>query len=186
MILSLPNETIKSFFTDYILKSYEESNIFKPDIYHYSRLLDNMAYEGAWKPVFKFLSAEVEKQTRIRDYIRGESMIKGFIMTYLNIGSHYIVHPEYEMNKGFADLYLEPFLVKHPEIKYAYVIEIKYEKRKEKGLSTERFNSIKSKAKDQLLHYLKDNYVTKTKGETFLKGIILIYNGWELVYYEDV
>ena len=33
------------------------------------------------------------------------------------------------MNKGHADLHLEPFLARYPDVRYGYVLEIKYLKR---------------------------------------------------------
>ncbi len=184
--LKIPNETIKSFYSQYILQAYRDTDVFNVDIFKLENLVDNMAYDGLWEPVFEFLANEIKNQSSIRDYIRGEAMVKGFLLAYLNISSHYLIHPEYEMNKGYCDLYLEPFFVKHPEMKYSYMIEIKYEKRNEKGLSKTSLDDLKTEADKQLQLYSRDEFIRKTSGNSELKKIRLVYNGWELVYKDEV
>ena len=50
-----------------------------------------------------------------RDYLTAEKVIQGFLLAYLNISDFYISRTEKEMNKGFADIFLEPFLAKYPD-----------------------------------------------------------------------
>ena len=44
----------------------------------------------------------------------------------------FVIHTERELNKGCADLYLEPFVAQYPDIGYGYVVEVKYLKRSER------------------------------------------------------
>ncbi len=144
-----------------------------------------MAYDGTWKPVFEMLSEQIKNQTSIRDYISGELLIKGFLIVYLNLTDHFYIHSEREMNKGFADLYLEPFLAYHKEMKFSYLIELKYMNREDKKPSEKRIEGLCTEAEAQLNKYSVDDYVVKTKGDTELKKIVLIYHAWELIkYYE--
>lgn len=61
-VLNIPNETIKNFLSLYIRNSYNASNIFSIEIYHFSNLMRRMAYDGEWQNVFTFLSDEIKKQ----------------------------------------------------------------------------------------------------------------------------
>jgi hypothetical protein len=193
-ILKIPNETIKSFFSLYIKNSYKATNTFNIEIYHYSNLIQAMAYEGEWQNVFTFLSEEVKKQTAIRDYINGEAMIKGFLLAYLNITDHYMVISEKEMNKGFADIYLEPFFLKYTDMTYSYLIEVKYINRSVKNTKkstkdnpdlSSTIEQLVTEATTQLNSYVKDDYVQKTKKNTELRKLILVYHGWELVKFTE-
>ncbi len=42
---------------------------------------------------------------------------------------YYITRTEEEMGKGFADVYLEPFLSKYPKVAFTWLVELKYVKR---------------------------------------------------------
>ena len=53
---------------EYIRSGFNDVNIFKIDIWKLSDLIANMAYNGEWKPFFTFLSEQINKQTKIRDY----------------------------------------------------------------------------------------------------------------------
>ena len=72
------------------------------------------------------------RQTAIRDYIDGEKVVQAFFAAYLGLTDHFVLHSERELSKGYADLHLEPFLPRHPDMGYGYLIEFKYLKRGEK------------------------------------------------------
>ncbi len=183
-IFKIPNETIKEFFSIYIKDGYEEANIFKLDIYKYNNLIKNMAYQGEWKSVFQFLSKAIKEQSRIRDYIKGEHMIKGFLLAYLNLTNDFIITSEKELNKGNADLWIAPFVTPNGSSKYSYLVELKYNKRTE----TEKIDTKKlvAKAKIQLNKYEKDPIILEEKESTIVKKIVLIYNAWELIHIEEI
>ena len=172
------------FFVNFVKNAYDDADIFKLDIYGYSKLFTNMVYDGEWKQVFNFLSEEIKKQTKIRDYISGESMIKGFLLAYLNLFNYYTVISEKELNKGFADIWLNPVLFQYHDIPYSYLIEIIYFKRQDEGIANEKIEAKIKEASTQLNKYEKDELITKTK--TKVKKLVLIYNAWELVHIEEI
>ena len=142
-----------------------------------------MAYDGKWKPFFQFLSEQINQQTSIRDYLNGEKVIQGFLLAYLNVADYYITQSESDMNKGFSDIYMEPFLSKYSDLQYSYLIELKYISRNdysEKNQHEKIYN-----AKEQLNQYSKSERIIKSIGNTKLKKIILVYKGWELEYCEE-
>jgi hypothetical protein len=182
--LIIPNRTVLELMYGYLRDAYEDVDIFTIDLWHFANLIRNMAYQGEWQPVFQFLADEVEKQTSIRDYLSGEKVIQTFLLAYLNVADYYISRTEVEMGKGFVDLYLEPFFPKYEDVKYAYLIELKY-------ITQSKFTSkvlqeqVKE-AKRQLRQYASDPRVIKANRGVNLISVMLIFREWELVHCEEV
>jgi hypothetical protein len=167
----------------YIRSGFEDVGIFKIDMWELSDMIANMAYDGNWKPFFLYLSDQIEKQTSIRDYLNGEKVVQGFLLAYLNVVDYYITQSEAEMNKGYSDIYMAPFLSKYADLEFSYLIEIKYIKR---GKYSEEIQMEKIQdAKKQLDQYVQSDRVKNSIGSTRLIRIILVYKGWELVYCEE-
>ncbi len=82
------------------------------------------------------------------------------------------------MGKGFVDLHLEPFLIKHPGLKYHYLIELKYIKRGD--FSEQAATEALAAAREQLLKYAGDERVVRGGKGTTLKRLALVFSGWEL------
>lgn len=59
-----------------------------------------MAYRADWQPLFTYIATELEKQSRIREFIDGEAHVKGFLLAYLNMTNFYQLMPEYELGKA--------------------------------------------------------------------------------------
>lgn len=140
-----------------------------------------MAWAGQWKPLFEFLSQEVEAQTGIRDYLEGEKVIQGFLLAYLSISDIFIPHTEFETGKGYTDFFLEPFAAKYPDIQYSYLIELKYIKRSQKPTQAAIDKAVKD-AKAQLDKYAAGiNNLQAQEDINFIK-VVLVYHGWELIH----
>jgi hypothetical protein len=189
--LVIPNETIKSMMYEYFRKTYENINAFNIDIYDFQKRFVDLTLNGNFKPTFEFLANEIKRQTRIRDYIDGEKMIQGFFLAYLNIFDFYLSLSEEERNKGYSDIVMKPFYLKYPEIKFAYLIEFKYIKRREnKKEFKKEFDEKLKQAKEKLSQYANDDYANKMLylkpyGNVTLKKFIVIFHGWEMVYLEE-
>ncbi len=181
--LRIPNQTVKNLMYEYLREGYEDTDVFSLDFWKLSSLIRDMAYKGEWKPVFRFLADEVEKQTSVRDYLTGEKVIQTFLLAYLNVTDYYITRSEEEMGKGFADLYLEPFMSKYPNLKYAYLIELKYMKRSE--FSNDKIKKQLGEAKGQLMKYAADERIVRRSRGTVLKCLAMVFSGWELKAAEE-
>jgi hypothetical protein len=180
--LKIPNLTILNLMYGYIRSGFEDANIFKIDLWELSDLITQMAFQGDWKPFFEFLAEQIEKQTAIRDYLNGEKVIQGFLLAYLNVADFYITQSESEMNKGYSDIYMEPFLSKYPDLEYSYLIELKYLTRSE--YCEDKLQEKIKDAQEQLDQYAASDRVKCSIGSTKLIRIILVYKGWELDYCE--
>lgn len=181
-VLVIPNHTVREQMYSYLTESLAESDIFRVDFYQLARLIKAMAYRGEWQPVFSYIGSELEKQSRVREFIDGEAHIKGFLLAYLGMTHYYMLLPEYELAKGYTDFFFQPS-ARLADMKFAYLLEVKYLKRDE---PESRIASLKADARAQLLKYASDKYVTSTIGNAKLRLITVVFRGWELVEMEEV
>ncbi|UCH92194.1 MAG: AAA family ATPase [Candidatus Aminicenantes bacterium] len=180
LTLAIPNETIRRLYYDYIKEAYEETEIFALDLYTYNRLMKGMALEGQWNPLIDYIASRMQESMSLRDLITGEKSIQAFLNVYLGLTNLYIIHTEKEMNKGYADIVMEPFLARYAGLKYSYILEIKYVKA---GVSpgTAKVRQLKSEAEEQLKNYSIDEKFRKTIEKTNLIKIVLIFSGHRLI-----
>ncbi len=59
-------------------------------------------------------------------------MVQAFLAAHFSVVDRFLIHTERELNKGYADLYLEPLVAQYPDIGYGCVVEVKYLKRSER------------------------------------------------------
>lgn len=182
--LCIPNRTVRDLMYSFLREGYEDTGVFSPDLWRLAGLIRDMAYKGEWEPVFRFLAETVENQTSVRDYLSGEKVIQTFLLAYLNITDYYLTKSEEEAQKGFADIYLEPFTAKYPDLKYGYLIELKYMKRSE--FSEEKLKELSAEAKEQLKQYAADTRIVRRSSGTKLKCAALIFSGWEMKAAEEI
>ena len=109
--LAIPNQTVKRLMYGYLRDAYRDVGAFAVNLHAFGRLTHEMAFRGAWEPVFAFLRDAIAEQTAIRDYMRGEKVLHGFLAAYLSVTDHFVFHAERELNKGYADICLEPLAV---------------------------------------------------------------------------
>ena len=182
-ILGIPNLTVREQLYTYLVEAYREAKMFDLDLSSFSGLVKEMALRGEWEPVFRFFAQELKRQSAIREFIEGEAHVKGFLLAYLGLTQGYVILPEHESSKGYADFYMMPDLLHQPDIAYSYIVEVKYAKR---DASDAEIASLKKEAADQLRSYAADERVLGTKGHTRLGLITLVFKGWELVVLEKL
>ncbi len=180
--LRIPNRTVRKLMYGYLRQGYRDTDVFSPDFWRLGGLIRDMAYKGEWEPVFRFLADEVERQTSVRDYLEGEKVVQTFLLAYLNVTDYYVTRSEEEMGKGFADLWLEPFMSRYPDLGYAYLIELKYLARGE--FSEKKMEKKMAEAREQLARYAADPRVAG-RGGTRLKCLALVFSGWEMKAAEE-
>ena len=166
-----------------LVEAYREAKMFDLDLSSFSGLVKGMALRGEWEAVFRFFARELERQSAIREFIDGEAHVKGFLLAYLGLTQGYVLFPEHESSKGYADFYMMPDLLHQPDIAYSYIVEVKYTKR---DASEGEIASLKKEAAEQLVRYAADEKVLRTKGGTKLELITLVFKGWELIIAEKL
>jgi hypothetical protein len=187
-ILKIPNEAIKRLHYDYIKETYEETGILTLDLSKYEDLMKEMAFKGNWKSLIAYLVEQMETSMGIRDLITGERALQAYLNVYLGLSALYLVYSEKELEKGYADLVLEPFLAQYPALKYSYLLEIKYIKpqAKKEELTPGKIKKIKEEAGVQLNRYSRDEKFQKAIGHTTLKKVVLIFCGTRLESQSEV
>ena len=183
--LGIPNQTVKRLMYGYLRDAYDDVGVFSVDVYTFSRLVREMAYDGTWRPALDFLREALAEQTGIRDYMDGEKVVHGFVAAHFSMVDQFLLHSEYELNKGFADLYLEPFVAQYSDMGYGYVLELKYLKRSE-ALDESLVADKVQEAVLQLRGYLADPLLPRRYPSVQHLGLAMVFHGWELVAYEAV
>ncbi len=187
-VLSIPNETIRQLYYEYIKKGYEETGVFSLDFRKYRQLLKAMAYKGEWKSLLIYLTGLMKESSGLRDFIEGEKTVQAFLNVYLGLSNLYLIYTEKEVNKGYADIIMEPFLARYEGIKYSYIIELKYinksKLKKDKITLDDRIKKLVIEAEAQLAQYSADNKLAKVLANTTLIKLVLVFCGHEAVYIE--
>ena len=183
--LGIPNQTVKRLMYGYLRDAYDDVGVFSVDVYTFSRLVREMAYDGTWRPALDFLREALAEQTGIRDYMDGEKVVHGFVAAHFSMVDQFLLHSEYELNKGFADLCLEPFVAQYSDMRYGYVLELKYLKRSE-ALDESLVADKVQEAVLQLRGYLADPFLPRRYPSVQHLGLAMVFHGWELVAYEAV
>lgn len=181
-ILSIPNQTVREQLYGYMIDIYQQATKLSLNVDKLNFLMYDMAYEGNWEPYFNYIANQLDNQSSIREFIEGEAHIKAFILAYLGLNSYYIARPEYESNKGYADIFLQPRLLQLPDMAYSYCIEVKYAKRDAADMEIEK---LTVDAKTQLKQYAASEWILQDKRTTELKSIALVFKGWKLVKVEE-
>ncbi|UCH94166.1 MAG: AAA family ATPase [Candidatus Aminicenantes bacterium] len=182
-VFEIPNQTIKTLYYDYIIWFSNKVGLTSINMDKLNSLLQGMAYYGKWREFFKYLSDMLNECTSLRDFIREEKIIQGFLLAWLGISDYFIVNSEKEMNKGFADIVLEPFLARYPDIRYSYILELKYLK---KGEVDNEIEQIKIDARKQLKKYSLDKKFKKQAGETKLIKLLLVFSLSDLIFLDEI
>ncbi len=164
--LKIPNQTIRQMAAEFLKSSVELTNMFEINTQEFISLLIKLIYQNSLE-VFDYFAKELDKNSSIRDFIDGESFIKGYLIALLNLSSVFTVISEKETNKGYTDIYLT-YARNLKDSLPEFIIELKYLKKDEK------IESILPKAKEQIKKYLHD--------KTNTKGILLVFQNWKMVY----
>ena len=183
--LGIPNQTVRRLMYGYLRDGYRSVDVFSVDLYAFGRLLHEMAYRGAWRPVLEFLSAAIARQSGIHDYMDGEKVIQGFLAAYLSATDHFIFHTERELGGGYADICLEPHLQRYTDMRHGYVIELKYLRRRERA-SESHVAKAAREAAAQARRYAADERLARQYPSVRFTGLAVVYHGWELVHCQAV
>ncbi len=183
--LGIPNQTVKRLMYGYLRDAYDDVGVFSVDVYTFFRLVQAMAYDGAWQPALDFLRDALAEQTGIRDYMDGEKVVHGFVAAHLSLSPYFLLHSEYELNKGYADLYLEPFVAQYPDMQFGYVLELKYLQRRASLDESVAADKVQE-AVGQLRGYLADPFLRRRYPSVRHIGLAMVFHGWELVAYQAI
>ena len=186
-ILTIPNEFVKRLYFDYLKETLNDAYSFHIDMGTFFNLVEEMAIKGNWKGLIEYIAGRMSESLSLRDLMAGEKAHQVFWNAYLGLSQLYTVYSEKELNQGYSDLVLEPFLTRFPWIKYSYIMEFKYIKASESNQpDTQKLETLKKEAALQLTKYSNDEKFKKIIGTTQLIKLVLIFSGNRLVYLDEV
>ena len=177
--LGVPNQTVWRLMYGYLRDAYRDVGVFSVSHYHFSRLVRAMAYKGEWRPALEHVAEALAEQTGIRDYLDGEKVVQAFLAAHFSMVGQFVIHTERELGKGYADLYLEPFVAQYPDVGYGYVVEVKYLKRSERVDESVVAEALRG-AREQLAGYLADGGLRRFAPSVRHVGLAVVFHGWEL------
>ena len=188
---TVPNETVRGFMGAFVPSAYEEIGNVNPRIFDLTQALAAFSEKGEWKPVMDILATLVRETMAVRDKIEGEKFVQATMIAYLRSAvSAYFVRHEYEANGGYADLLLEPDLLRYPGVKHALLMEIKYvgtsRKPGPKTLAAVRKEASKQLKRYAASHDLAKNLRLAPKGGVKLTRLSVVFHGGNMVLCADL
>ncbi len=183
--LGVPNQTVWRLMYGYLRRAYRDVGVFSVSHHHFSQLARRMAYRGEWRPAVEHVARAMAEQTGVRDYIDGEKVVQAFLAAHFSVVDHFLIRTERELNKGYADLHLEPFVAQYPDIGYGYVLEVKYLKRSEQVDESVVAETLRG-ARSQVAGYLADEGLRRRAPSVRHIGLAVVFHGWELAACEAV
>ena len=182
----IPNKVIEKLMNDFITGGYMDACKVSINMSDIANSIGDMAYVGKWEECIKLIGEKINNSLTLRQLIEGERSVQALLVALFHIGKPFLIEVEKEANGGFFDIALEPFLAQFPDMKYGYLIELKYLKSDEKFDSNVESKLI-SQAKEQLDKYASDEnlrkkWQLKPMGDITLKKLVLIFKGTELVH----
>lgn len=179
--MCIPNNCVREQYFGFLRDYYQQFHTI--NLSHLKDLIDDLAYDGQWKPFFESIALAYRENSSVRDAMEGERNLQGFLKAYLALASYYLVEPELEMNYGYCDFFLLPDKKRYPDIGHSYILELKYAGR------TTTDTELETQAEEgrrQLLQYSKDKIALQLAQDTTLHLILLQFRGWDLVKCEEI
>lgn len=170
--LKVPNQTIKKLLSEFIHYGYQDFGDYNVSVEKINNQLLDLAYEKDLS-VFDYIAEVIKNTSSLRDFIGAENFLKAYMLAYLNLNNFYQLKSEYESNKGYIDILLEP--VKE-EVPYGAIIELKYIKRSNEDYESELKEKINQATKQLNQYNLGDDYIK----------IVLVFRGWEMLHCEEI
>lgn len=177
LFLGIPNQVVREQLYGYLADVYKDVASLELDVSDLNQLMKRMAYLLEWENYFQYIADQLKAQSSIREFMEGEAHVKGFLLSYMGMNNYYMTFPEYEMNKGFSDFYMQPNLAQLPDMPYSYAIEVKYCHRDASDAENEK---LLKDARMQLTRYAECPKVQTGKGTTEVIKIALVFRGWDL------
>ncbi len=190
-VFRIPNQTVREQIYSYLSDTYRDNDLSVEERAH-SLLMENMAYDGSWKPFFEYITETLKRFASQRDLQKGEAFVHGFTLSQTCMTNLYLPVSELDAgvrdlsgrgSGGYADIYMQPMLGIYPDIEHSYVLELKY--LPSKATDTEVM-AARETAIGQITRYAESVNVERTAGHTKVHRLILIWRGMELAVAEEL
>ena len=190
-VFRIPNQTVREQVYGYLADTYRDNDLSVEERIH-SLLMENMAYDGDWRPFFEYITETLKRFAAQRDLQKGEAFVHGFTLSQTCMTSLYLPVSELDAgvrdpsgrgSGGYADIYLQPMLGIYPDIEHSFVLELKYLASK---ATDAELAAAREKAIGQITRYAASVNVERTAGHTQVHRLILIWRGMDLAVAEEL
>ena len=181
IIMCIPNNCVREQYFGFLREYYQQrSEILLP---HLKDLIDDMAFDGRWKPLFEYIARTYRENSAVRDAMEGGRNLQGFFKAFLALASYYLVHPELEMNYGYCDFFLLPDRQRYPDTAHSYILELKYASR---TANEAELQAQAEEGREQLRQYCRDKIALSLSKDTVMHCLLIQFKGWDMVRCEEV
>ena len=178
----IPNEVVREQVYTYLLDNYHDNHL-EADSYELSRLEEDMAYDGEFKPFFRFIADSIYTYASQRDRQKGESFVHGYTLALTSLCYYYRPISELDNQGGYADIFLRPHCEIFTDMEHSYIIELKYLKSQ---ASDAEVQAAVKQAEAQVCRYAETVNVNDNIGHTTLHKVYVVYRGVEMVACDEV
>ena len=179
--MCIPNHCVREQYFGFLRDYYQQ--IHPLNLSHLKDQIDDLVYDGHWKPFFESIASAYHENSSIRDGMEGERNLQGFLKAYLALASYYLVEPELEMNYGYCDFFLLPDKQRYPDIEHSYILELKYAAR---TATNAELAAQAEEGRRQLHQYSEDKIARQLAKGTTLHRLLLQFRGWEMLRCEEI
>lgn len=179
--MCIPNHCVREQYFGFLRDCYQQ--IHPLNLSHLKDQIDDLVYDGHWKPFFESIAGAYHENSSIRDGMEGERNLQGFLKAYLALASYYLVEPELEMNYGYCDFFLLPDKQRYPDIEHSYILELKYAARTATDVE---LAAQAEEGRRQLHQYSEDKIACQLAKGTTLHRLLLQFRGWEMLRCEEI
>ncbi len=168
--LSIPNHVTRVIFWEYFERKLRDRYNIEYDTEELAKSIWHLGFDGEIEPFVSYVSENVLKKLSNRDLINfDEKYIKVILFSYLITSNLYRPVSEPEIENGYLDIFLAKD-IRMPDVKYEWVIELKYIKKNEK----DRLAKVKEEGLNQLERYANSR---KFKNKKNVKNVVLVFIG---------
>ena len=179
--MCIPNHCVREQYFGFLRDYYQQ--IHPLNLSHLKDQIDDLVYDGHWKPFFESIAGAYHENSSIRDGMEGERNLQGFLKAYLALASYYLVEPELEMNYGYCDFFLLPDKQRYPDIENSCILELKYAAR---TATDAELAAQAEEGRRQLHQYSEDKIARQLAKGTTLHRLLLQFRGWEMLRCEEI
>ncbi len=184
-ILKVSNLTMADLYLNYMKRVALDQGL---DVDFMERSLNEAllkaSRDGDWEPLAREIGKIYHSYTSVRNSIRGEADVQGFLRGMLCLNRYFALWPELELGGGYCDILLVPKGEPRCPTRHSYLLELKYLKRDCPDIP-HAIEEAQREASCQLRQYLTDTRLGETgllRG-TRLTPLCLVFQGSSLVAY---
>ena len=175
----IPNYVIKKLYFEYFNAIYLSKTRFVKTTRPIAKTIDTLLGTGNPDPFFKIVEQVLLENHSNRDeMVYGEKHLQTLMIGLLFPYESYYIHSEYEVKRGYPDIFLER--MPHKPLKFDIVLELKYVKKSAVKKATEAGEDLLAKvvtqAEKQLDEYMKSPRFARPD----VRGYYVVFLGGEV------